>query len=71
MVIFNARGNLGICADLEVGTWFIRVGRWAAFIKASWNKPLFSERNDYNFARVPLGFGWRFVLRRDKCAPQP
>jgi len=53
---------------LKYGVWSCRFDKinFVATLKAPWNlsgTQLFSERNGYYRARIPLGFGWRIIVR--------
>lgn len=65
----TANGRYGICANWTSGIWWLRLRRCLFVIKARWNDPLFSERYGYYVFRLPLGFGWRFILKRDHPSP--
>jgi hypothetical protein len=44
--------------------WFgVRIGQWYASVRSPGHRPLFSERNRIKCAVVPLGRGWRFVVK--------
>jgi hypothetical protein len=52
----------GWAGSVQVGTWWVGIGRWRAIIKAPWNEPLFSERYGLT-TTYRLGFGWRAQFR--------
>jgi len=52
------------CAAWKSGVWWVRSQRSLLILRASWNDPLFSERYGYYAFRLPLGFGWRLILKR-------
>lgn len=59
--------NAGCCASFEHGIWWLRVGRLVFILRASWKDPLFSERYGYDRFRIPLGGGWRFLVKFDRA----
>lgn len=51
-------------ASWEHGLWGVRFTEKRYYqLKAPWNEPLFSERNGYVQHKIPLGFGWRILIR--------
>lgn len=58
-----ANGKYGASADWEYGTWWARIGRFVLFVRAPWSLNLFSERNGFYMLRIPLGSGWRVLLK--------
>lgn len=65
MQFYGKRRRYGWCRSPEKGIWWLRLGRWLFVIKAGWNAPLFSERYSYYALRIPLGRGWRFIVKHD------
>lgn len=62
---FYRNGRYGWCRAPVSGIWWVRSRRWLLVLKAPWNSALFSERYAYYVFRLPLGGGWRFIVKRD------
>lgn len=57
-----------LMGSIKYGVWSCRLDRanLVLTLKAPWNlagTQLFSERNGFYRACVPLGFGWRVIVR--------
>lgn len=65
MTVYRVSGKLLCAANWASGIWWLRIRRSLFVVKARWNDPLFSERYSYYVFRIPFGFGWRFIFKRD------
>lgn len=50
-------------ASWRFGIWHLRVRSRLWFVKASWSRPLFSERNGLGVVVLLSARGWRFGYR--------